>query len=68
MKKTGTNFFYFQPFQTNDTGAVQYMPVNNGTINWPEYNHDVYKSDGDIPWNEWIHVKADINGLKQLFT
>jgi len=56
--------FYFRPFQTNEIGAVQYMPVNNGAINWPDYNHDAYKSDGDIPWNEWIHVKADINGPK----
>ena len=54
--------FYFCPFQTNEIGAVQYMPVNNGVINWPDYDHDVYKSDGDIPWNEWVHVKADING------
>ncbi len=56
--------FYLNPSKSNDTGAVQYMPVNNEVINWPDYDHDVYKSDGDIPWNEWVHVKADINGPK----
>lgn len=56
--------FYFRPFQTNEIGAVQYMPVNNGAINWPDYNHDAYKSDGDIPWNEWVHVKANIKDSK----
>ena len=54
--------FYFRPFRTNEMGAVQYMPVNNGRINWPDYDHDIYQSDGDIPWNGWVHVKADING------
>lgn len=54
--------FFFRPYQTNETGAVQYMPVNNEEINWPDYDHDVYKSDGAVPWNEWVHVKAEIEG------
>lgn len=54
--------FYFDPSLSNDTGAVQYMPVNNNVINWPDFDHDVYKSKGYIPWNEWMHVKAEIEG------
>ena len=54
--------FYFRPFLTNEIGSVQYMPVNNGIVNWPDYVDFVYKSKGDIPWNEWIHVKAEIEG------
>ena len=56
--------FYFNPSESDDTGAVQYMPVNNDVINWPDYDHNAYKSDGEIPWNEWIQIKANIKGPK----
>ena len=54
--------FYFRTHLSNAMRSVQYMPVNNGTINWTNYVDFVYNSIGDIPSNEWVHIKAEIEG------
>ncbi len=54
--------FYFNPYDSQQPGVVQYMPVNNGAINYAEFDHDAYQSHKIIPWNEWITVKALISG------
>ncbi len=64
MEENRHELFYFRPFMSNSMGAIQYIPVHNGYVNWPSYADNVYKSAGYIPWNEWIHVKADIEGPK----
>ena len=54
--------FYFRPFMLNSMGAVQYFPVNNKTATFQYYTDIVYQSAGNIPYNKWNHVKADIQG------
>ncbi len=52
--------FYFRPFES----SIQYIPVNNGVAIWQYYTDYVYKSSGKTPYNEWAHIKAEINGPK----
>ena len=54
--------FFFLPFVINTIGTVQYMPVNNGTIYLQHYSDDIYKEAGDVPANQWNHVRAEIEG------
>jgi len=54
--------FYFRPFMSNSLGAVQYIPVNNGIAYFQYYTDNVYQSTGNIPYNVWNHVKAEIEG------
>lgn len=58
--------FYFRPFQTNSVGAVQYIPVNNGTAYFQYYIDNVYQSTGNIPFKQWNHVKAEIEGPRAI--
>lgn len=58
--------FYFRAHISNQIRSVQYMPVNNGFEHWPDYLDFVYNSIGEIPCNEWIHVKADIEGPRAI--
>lgn len=66
LNQSGTEnryeLFYFRPFMSGSSGAVQYLPVNNGLVNWSDYTDAIYKSSAKISWNEWIHVKAEVKG------
>jgi len=52
--------FYLRPHQTGRFDALQYTPVFNGISAWqlyPEYNTAV-----EIPREEWIHLRLDVDG------
>lgn len=54
--------FYLRPHQTGRFDALQYTPVFNGISAWqlyPEYNTAV-----DIPTDQWIHLRLDVDGSR----
>lgn len=53
--------FYFRPFTTS-TGAIQYIPVNNGIAAFQYYTDAVYQASGKIPTSRWVKVRAEIEG------
>jgi len=54
--------FLFSSISIASLGAVQYIPVTMELHLFQYYTDNVYQSAGNIPWNAWIHVKAEIEG------
>ncbi|MVM36846.1 DUF1080 domain-containing protein [Spirosoma sp. HMF3257] len=54
--------FYFRPFMSGQSGAMQYMPINNGLVNWPDYQAAVYQGAPVCKTQQWFHVKVDVKG------
>ena len=54
--------FYFRPFMSGRSGAMQYMPINNGLVNWPDYQSAVYQGAPVCKTQQWFHVKIDVKG------
>lgn len=54
--------FYFSPFQSNTPQAIHYFPVNNGIAWFQYYMDNIYFSKANIPYNVWMHVKAEVAG------
>ena len=53
---------YFRPFMSGTRGAVQYFPVNNGIARFQYYEDGAFLSTGNIPYDQWNHIKAEIEG------
>ncbi|MVM33788.1 DUF1080 domain-containing protein [Spirosoma sp. HMF4905] len=54
--------FYFRPFMSGQLGAMQYMPINNGLVNWQDYQAAVYQGAPVCKTQQWFHVKIDVKG------
>ncbi len=54
--------FYFRPFMSGQSGAMQYMPVNNGLINWPDYQAAIYQGAPVCKTQRWFHVSIAVKG------
>ncbi|GAB3768041.1 hypothetical protein GCM10028818_01810 [Spirosoma horti] len=54
--------FYFRPFMSGKSGAMQYMPVNNGLINWPDYQAAVFQGSPICKTQQWFHVSITVAG------
>lgn len=54
--------FYFRPFMSGKLGAMQYMPVNNGLINWPDYQAAVFQGSPVCKTQQWFHVSITVAG------
>ncbi|AKD55729.1 hypothetical protein [Spirosoma radiotolerans] len=54
--------FYFRPFMSGKLGAMQYMPINNGLINWPDYQAAIFQGAPVCKTQQWFHVSLDIKG------
>jgi sugar lactone lactonase YvrE len=42
--------------------AHQYTPVINGIAGWQLYNGEGYTSGGDVPANQWVHLRLEVMG------
>ncbi|MFH0762054.1 MAG: hypothetical protein V2A67_11180 [Bacteroidota bacterium] len=58
--------FYVRPHKGNglNADAFQYTPVYHGVSCWQLYHGDGYTSTAEIPVNQWIHFKLEVNGLR----
>ena len=55
--------FYIRPHRAGlYPDALQYTPVFNKVAGWQLYNGDGFTAGANIPGNQWIHVKMEING------
>lgn len=54
--------FYFRPFMSGKPGALQYMPVNNGIINWPDYQAAIFQGAPVCKTQQWFHVSITVAG------
>ncbi len=55
--------FYIRPHRSQGySHALQYTPVFNGMSAWQLYSGRGFTAAADIPWNEWIHLRIELNG------
>jgi sugar lactone lactonase YvrE len=55
--------FYVRPHRMKFySDALQYTPVFNGISCWQLYNGAGYTAGGQIPINEWVHLKIEVLG------
>lgn len=54
---------YFRPFKSGQPDAVQYTPSFNGSAGWQLYSGKGYTTALEIPHDQWVHVRMEINGL-----
>jgi sugar lactone lactonase YvrE len=55
--------FYIRPHRMKFySDALQYTPVINGISCWQLCNGAGYTAGGQIPINEWVHLKLEISG------
>ena len=53
--------FYIRPHRSKlYTDVLQYIPVINGDKAWQLYSGEGYTSGGEIPRNEWVHIKIEV--------
>jgi sugar lactone lactonase YvrE len=58
--------YYMRPHRTcgRYPDVHQYVPVMNGIAGWQLYNGEGYTSFGEIPADEWIHVRLEVKGTQ----
>jgi len=57
--------FYMRPHRSGlYPDAMQYSPVTNGITEWQLWVGEGYTSGAEIPENEWIHFKIEVNGTR----
>lgn len=56
--------FYIRPHQSGNPDATQYTPVFNGLAGWQLYHGEGYSGQIAFNFDEWMHVKIVINGVK----
>ena len=61
-------FFYVRPHQSGNPDATQYTPVFNGQAGWQLYYGEGYGGAFPFKFNEWHHIKIELNGLQAEFT
>jgi sugar lactone lactonase YvrE len=54
--------FYVRPHKSGEPDALQYTPVFNGISAWQLYYGEGYTAAWNLPVNEWIHLKLEIEG------
>lgn len=55
--------FYIRPHRASlYPDALQYVPVFNGIAGWQLYNGKGYTAGAEIPTNQWVHLKMEIQG------
>lgn len=60
--------FYVRPHRAPlYPDALQYVPSINGISGWQLYAGDGYSALGEIPENEWFHVKIEVAGSQARF-
>ncbi len=57
--------FYLRPHRSNlYPDALQYTPVINGIACWQFYNGAGYTAGADIPKDQWMHLKMEVQGTQ----
>ncbi len=56
--------FYVRPHQSGNPDATQYTPVFNGQAGWQLYHGEGYSKAFTFKFNQWHHIKIDLNGLQ----
>jgi len=55
--------FYIRPHRSPFyTDVLQYTPIFDGLAGWQLYNGEGYTAGYDIPYEQWLHVKLEVNG------
>ncbi|MFZ5516940.1 MAG: SMP-30/gluconolactonase/LRE family protein [Candidatus Zhuqueibacterota bacterium] len=55
--------FYIRPHRAGlYPDALQYTPVFNKVAGWQLYSGEGFTAAGNIPVNQWLHVKIDVKG------
>jgi sugar lactone lactonase YvrE len=55
--------FYIRPHRAGlYPDALQYTPVFKQVAGWQLYNGPGYTAEGEIPVDEWVHVKMEVQG------
>ncbi|UCF78439.1 MAG: SMP-30/gluconolactonase/LRE family protein [Candidatus Eiseniibacteriota bacterium] len=57
--------FYIRPHRAGlYPDALQYTPVFNGIAGWQLYNGDGYTAGAELPANEWVRVRLEVQGSR----
>lgn len=56
--------FYLRPHQSGNPDAAQYIPIFNGMDAWQLYYGDGYSGKFNYKFDEWQHIKINVDGLK----
>jgi hypothetical protein len=54
---------YFRPHKSGQEDAVQYTPSFNGGAGWQLYSGKGFTTAVDIPKEQWLHIRIEIQGL-----
>ena len=55
--------FYIRPHRSPFyTDVLQYTPVFDGLAGWQLYNGEGYTAGYDIPYEQWLHIRLEVNG------
>jgi sugar lactone lactonase YvrE len=55
--------FYVRPHRAGlYPDALQYTPVFNGIAGWQLYHGEGFTAGGNVPANQWVHLKLEVAG------
>lgn len=63
QSETDYERFYIRPHRAGHyPDALQYTPAFNGIDSWQLYNGEGCTAWGEIPTDEWVHLKMEVSG------